>query len=417
MTDSKVLIVGAGLAGLCCARRLWQEGHPCRIVEASDEIGGRVRTDEVDGFLLDRGFQVFLTAYPEAQRVLDFDALKLRKFEPGALIRYGGKFHRFVDPWRRPRHLLATATSPVASLADKLRIARFRRRVSKLSLPQLQARPEATTIERLRGEGFSDRIIERFFRPFLGGVFLEPELATSSRKFEFVFRMFGQGDAALPAKGMQAIPGQIAATLPEGTIRTNSPVDTVQRHEVVLASGEEVGAKAVVVATEAPMAAKLLDESRQTASNSVTCVYFAAQRPPLHEAILVLNGEGDGPINNLCVPSRVAPSYAPQQQALISVTVLGHVNTDDQQLILAVRQQLADWFDGESDAWQHLRTYRLRDALPFQTRLDPVEKPVSRSDGVFVCGDYLDLASIQGAMAAGRRAAENVIRAVAIGNF
>ncbi len=412
MTDADVLVVGGGLSGLCCARHLTQQGMSCRVLECSDQIGGRIRTDSVKGFLLDRGFQVFLTAYPEAQRVLDFDLLDLRKFEPGALIYQGGRFHHFVDPWRRPRHLWATATSPVATLADKLRVARLRRRVAKQTLAQLHAATETSTLERLRRDGFSGRIIEGFFRPFLGGVFLEPELATSSRKFEFVFRMFAEGDAALPAKGMQAIPQQIGSQLPADTVLTNTAVSSVERHKVTLAGGQELGAKAVVVATEASAAAKLLGENCPSESNSVTCLYFACEQPPLHEPILVLNGEGRGPINNLCVPSQVAPSYAANQQALVSVTVLGNPDQDDPALIASVRQQLADWFGNQCLPWEHLGTYRIPRALPRQTSICPQENSAAREDGVFVCGDYLDSGSIQGAMVAGRRAAEGVLQAV-----
>ena len=213
-----VIIIGGGLAGLSCARELCARGLSCQLLEASDEIGGRVRTDALDGFLLDRGFQVFLTAYPEAQAVLDYPQLRLRRFAPGALVRYGGRFHRFTDPWRQPQHLLATLFSRVATLTDKLRIARFRRDTTRGELEGIYNRPETTTLELLRVRGFSRVIIERFFRPFLGGVFLDQQLLTSSRMCEFVFRMFATGDAALPENGMGEIPRQLAApvTAPRG---------------------------------------------------------------------------------------------------------------------------------------------------------------------------------------------------------
>jgi phytoene dehydrogenase-like protein len=190
MANPDVLIVGGGIAGLCCARRLHQSGVSCRVLESTHRVGGRACTEEFRGFRLDRGFQVLLTEYPEAQKVLNYDKLHLSRFEPGALIRYQGKFHRFVDPWRRPRHLIQTAFSPIASLADKLRVARLRGRVCRGSLEELDTRPEKTTLAKLHDEGFSDRIVERFFKPFLGGVFLENDLSTSSRKFDFVFKCF-----------------------------------------------------------------------------------------------------------------------------------------------------------------------------------------------------------------------------------
>lgn len=410
MSDPQVMIVGGGLAGLCCALRLQEAGISSQIFEASNDVGGRARTDVVDGFLLDRGFQVLLTAYPEAQQVLEYGELELARFEPGALIRYQGKFHRFVDPWRRPRHLLSTAFSPVATLGDKLRVARVRQRVGRGTLEELFAQPETTTIEALRGAGLSDRIVDCFFRPFLGGVFLDRELRTSSRMFDFVFRMFATGDAAVPARGMGAMARQIAARLPAEAIQTDSPVDKIETNSIRLASGEHIPASTIVVACEAPVAAALLGNETSTSGQGVTCLYFAADEPPIKEPILVLNGDGEGPVNNLCVPSQVSPTYAPLDQSLISVTVLG-VPSNSEELQNQVRGQLREWFGAVVDSWRHLRTYQIPYALPTQAppALSPVAKPARRTDGTFVCGDHLDTASIQGAMVSGRRAAEQII--------
>ena len=409
MSNPEVTIIGGGLSGLCCARRLHEAGVSFQLLEGSEEVGGRVRTDEVDGFLLDRGFQVLLTAYPEAQDVLDYDALNLARFAPGALVRYRGRFHRFTDPWRSPRHLFATASSPIGSLTDKLRVARLRSRVCRSSLDKLFERPETTTINALRQEGFSKRFIDSFFRPFLGGVFLEPDLNTSSRMFDFVFRMFATGNVVLPAGGIGEIARQITNKLPDENLRTGASVEAFEGTTVRLTSGEMLQAGAVVIACEAPAAAKLLVDPTPPSGRGVTCLYFAAERPPIEEPILVLNGDGVGPINNLCVPSQVTPTYAPASQALVSVTVLGLPDGDVE---ASVRKQLLDWFGPDVIAWRHLRTYRIPYALPSQAppALSPVEKSSSRGDHLFVCGDYLDTASIQGAMVSGRRAAECVMQ-------
>ena len=307
---------------------------------------------------------------------------------------------------------MATAFSSVGTLADKLRIAGLRRRVGRLTLEELYEQPEQTTAERLRDEGFSTRIIERFFRPFLGGVFLDHDLETSSRLFTFVFRMFAGGDAVLPSQGMGAMAQQLAERLPPGTVCSNSAVTQLQEHGVRLADGRQLSSKAIVVATESPAATRLLGESQPPAARSVTCLYFAAERPPVDEPILVLNGEGLGLVNNLCVPSLVAPTYAPPGAALISATVLGSPAIDDHQLESSVRQQLQEWFGNQVQTWRHLRTYRIPFALPVQTppALSPVAKSPRRQDGLWICGDYLDTASIQGAMVSGRRAADDVLR-------
>jgi phytoene dehydrogenase-like protein len=408
MADSDVLIVGGGIAGLSCALSLTERGIRCELLEASSEVGGRVSTDVVDGFLLDRGFQVLLTAYPEAQRALDLGALQLHSFEPGALVRWNGKFHRVVDPWRKPSKLLATVASPVGSLADKLRVGRLRRRVTSMPLSQLGQRPECSTIERLRNDGFSERMIERFFRPFLGGVFLERELSTSSRKFEFVFRMFAQGSVAIPAAGMQAIPRQMAAALPQGTISTGQRVERISSTEVVMEDGRIRPAKAVVVATDPRTADRLLGRDSQVSMHSVTCLYFAAEQPPEVEPILILNGESRGPINNLCVPSQVAPSYSKTGQSLISVTVLDDQSSDVQPIEDAVRDQLTEWYGPVAGQWRHLRTYKIDQAIPKQDRQPSTDTPAMTEGHIVLCGDYLNMASLQGALASGRMAAGQV---------
>jgi len=406
-----VLIIGGGLAGLCCALRLHQSGLSFQVLEASDGVGGRIRTDKVEGFLLDRGFQVLLTAYPEARRVLDYDALCLRPFYPGALIRYNGRFYRFADPWRHPIDGMKGLFSPIGSFSDKFRVRKLRRQVLSGSLQDLYHRPETTTLQALRHTGFSENMIDCFFRPFIGGVFFDPTLGVSSRMFEFGFRMFSMGDTALPSGGMGAIPEQIASRLPEESVRTGARVKSIQKEEVILHSGESIKARAVVVATEGPEAARLLGDQERPGSRSVTCVYFAADEPPFSEPLLVLNGEGKGFINSLCFPSNVASSYAPKGKSVASVTLIGVPDQSDQQLETVVRAQLIEWFGTSAEGWRHLRTYRIPHALPMQ--LPPVSDPTSRPaqirPGLFVCGEYQNVASIQWAMVSGHNGAETVI--------
>jgi phytoene dehydrogenase-like protein len=413
------LIVGAGLAGLTCARELAAAGCTSEIVEASERAGGRVATDRVEGFTLDRGFQVFLTAYPEARRALDYDALSLKPFYAGALVRSGGGFHRLADPFRHPLDAALAAFSPAGTLDDKLRVGRLRGLVARGPVESLFARPETTTAEALRREGFSGSITEQFFRPFFAGVFLERELRTSSRMFEFTFRMFAEGDAAVPSAGMGAIPEQLAASLPGGSIRLRAPVAAVQTGAVTLADGERMTADAVVVAADQAVARRLLGRTVERAnlggdggSRDAVCLYFAAERPPVAEPILILDGEGRGPVNNLCVPSAVAPSYAPAGAALVSASVVdgAAASLTDERLEEAVREQLIGWFGRDVRGWRHLRTYRIARALPEQgkvTLCTPNRTRTARR-GVYVCGDHTDTASINGAMRAGRLAAAAV---------
>ena len=417
--DKDVLIVGAGLAGLNCARRLAEGGVASRIFEASDEVGGRVRTDQLEGFLLDRGFQVFLTAYPEARRALDYERLSLRPFYSGALIRAGGEFVKFADPVRHPLDgLLTLFSSAAGTVGDKLRLGRLRLSTGEGAWEKLFRRPETTTLAALGAAGFSESLVEQFFRPFFGGVFLERELRTSSRMFEFTFRMFSSGVAALPAAGMGEIPRQLAARLAPGSVHLNAPVASVEAGAVTLASGERVAADAVVVAAGEYAAARLLGLTPTAAaapSRTAACMYFAAGESPVAEPILVLNGEGAaeaGPVNNLCVPSMVAPAYAPPGASLISVSVVGErASAVDAELEGAVREQLAGWFGAAViRGWRHLRTYRIPRALPEQSHAALADASrVRLRPGLYACGDYLDSASINGALRAGRLAAEAAI--------
>jgi phytoene dehydrogenase-like protein len=411
MPTHDVLIVGAGLAGLCCARELDRHGVSFKVVEASDGIGGRVRTDEVDGFLLDRGFQVLLTAYPEARRVLDYDALDLRSFFDGALVRFDGAFHRVADPLREPLATPQTAFSPVGTIADKLRVLKLRQSVRAPSLDALWARPEVTTRTALRERyGFSSTMLQRFFEPFLGGILLDRALGTSSRAFEFYFRMFSEGETAVPARGMQRIPEQLAAALPDHSIQLNTRVQHAAPGSITLEHGGEVEARAVVVATDGPELAYLLDRFDPPASRSVLCLYYAADEAPTGDPVLVLDGEGDGPVNNLAVMSNVSPHYAPAGQALVSVSVIGNPSQPDAEVEERVRDHLRRWYPA-AESWRHLKTYRILHAQPAQEppALSPPERPARLAEGLYVAGDHRTNASINGAMISGRRAAEAVL--------
>jgi phytoene dehydrogenase-like protein len=405
-----VLIIGGGLAGLCCARTLQEKSVSFQIVEAEDGIGGRVRTDEVDGFLLDRGFQVLLTAYPEAKRALDYGRLDLKPFAPGAISWYAGRMNKLIDPWRTPGAWKEALRSEFGSLSDKVRIARLRSRLKKSSIEQIFAGPDRSTREALEAAHFSQQMIQRFFRPFLGGILLDGGLKSSSRMYEFVFKMLSEGDVAVPSRGMGAIPAQLAERIPADAVRLNARVEELHENELKLVGGEILRARAIVVAAEGPSAARLIGEV-EPASRSVTCFYYAVEEPPLMEPLLVLNGDGAGPVNNFAVMSRVVPSYAPPGKHLVSTTVLGTHKLTDVQLSGFVIAQMKNWFGKVASTWQFLRGYYLTHAQPQQYpgALEPPQRPVRVRPGVYVCGDHRDNASIQGAMVSGRRAAEAVI--------
>jgi phytoene dehydrogenase-like protein len=407
-----VLVVGAGLAGLSCARFLRQHGLSVQVLEASDGVGGRVRTDVVDGFRLDRGFQVLLTAYPEAARVLDYAALDLHAFYPGALVRSGGEFYRVADPMRDIGGGLRTLATPIGSIKDKSKVAQLRLKLTARPIERLWQEPETSTVNYLRKAGFSQQMIDRFFRPFFGGVFLEPDLRTSSRLFAFLFRMFATGETAVPGQGMGVISQQLASRLPAGVVRLNTLVEAVEPGVVTLAGGERLTAQVVVVATDGPEAARLLDGAIEPVPmNGATTLYFATDHAPTTEPILIMTADEDGPVNDLAIMSSVAPAYAPPGKVLIAANIIGVPDQDDAALETAARHQLTDWFGDVVVGWRLLRVYRIPRALPAEPppALTPPERPVRVRPGLFVCGDHRDNGSINGALVSGRRAAEAVL--------
>jgi phytoene dehydrogenase-like protein len=413
-----VVIVGAGLAGLSCAKAIHRSGRSVLVLESSDRVGGRVRTDEVDGFTLDHGFQVLLTAYPACRELLDYEALDLKRFEPGALIRASGKFAVLSDPWRAPRKAFSTALSPVGSFLDKLRIAKLRWQSRRGSLEDLYKRAESLTLERLKDFGFSDAMIDSFFVPFLGGVFLDESLGTSSRMLEFVMRMFAEGDIAIPSQGMAAIPKQLAESLPSASVRLRSTVTCVESDHVILSDGEEIHANHVVVATESNAAAKLLNlPALATPWSGTTTMYFASNSIVEAQPMLMLRGDERGPIQSATVLNRIAPSYAPTGQTLLSVSVAEHVSKpnvccDLSSRVASVREQLARWFPVEAN-WRLLQTYRIPFGLPRNSLrgiMNPENlRPLGVPTGVRICGDHCETPSIQGAMNSGLRVAKDIL--------
>ena len=408
MAQPDVLIIGAGLAGINCARKLLKAGVSFQMVEASDAVGGRMRTDRVDGFILDRGFHVLLTSFPEALENLDYERLGLASFDTGALVRYHGDFHRVVDPWRVRGHLISNLLNPIGSFPDKLRMGKLRSHVLRTPLEKILLAHETTTMQALARRRFSRRITERFFRPFLGGVFLDTKMSVSSRWFEYVFRMFAEGEAALPKNGIQSIPEQLAEVLPPDSIAFNRRVASLDGNNVVFSDGERMKPEAIVVSVEGPEAARLLHYEKPVLSRNCICYYFLAKEPPVTEPMLVLSGSTRGPVNNLASMEVVQPSYAPKGESLISVTVVGNPSRDEDTLRKMVRGQLKRWFGLVVQEWKLLRLYRIEHALPVIYPMETNQSARIRP-GVYTAGDHRSTPSFQGAMESGRRAAESLL--------
>ncbi len=395
-----IVVVGAGLAGLAAAKEAAGEGHQVTVLEASDGPGGRVRTDLVDGFRLDRGFQILLAAYPEATRTLDYETLDLQPFSPGALVRWDGRFHRVADPFRQPLGLWSTLTAPIGSPVDKARILAFRRAVGRGNLADLWRRPETTARRRLQDAGFSDTIIERFLGPLFSGITLDAELGGSSRVLEFVFRMLGAGDAVIPANGMGSIADQLAGGLPSDTLRLSCPVRSVEPGKVTLEDGETIAGDRIIVATDQNEASRLAG-TPDRGWRGVTSVWLSAVEPPTTDPILMLNGSGSGPINSVAVMSEVSSAYAPANRSLI----VASAPTITAGLVDDVRGQLEDWFGPAASGWDVLRVDEIEHAQPVHQPGHDRAGALATEGGIFVCGDHVRDPSINGALGSGRAAA------------
>jgi protoporphyrinogen oxidase len=409
-TKIDTLIIGAGLSGLTAARVLKLAGRKVKIIEASDGPGGRVRTDEVNGFLLDRGFQVFLTAYPEAKHFLDYKALDLKPFSPGSIILTNSGIDEIGDPLREASSLIRTLKSPVGTLSDKFRLLLLRLKLAGISIDEIFSKKETTTLEYLSAVGFGKKIISDFFAPFMSGIYLEQNLDTSSRMFEFVFKMFSESDTAIPAKGMGMIPRQLASDLSVEELILNERAISIDGNKVQTASGNVFEASTILIATTADCI-PVPFQRRLIKKKSVTCMYFSADQAPYQKALIALNAIPNRLVNNLAVMSNISSCYAPEGKSLISVSLSGNEQFIKQdELELKVKEELKIWFKECSD-WVPIKTYEIPYALPDNSHVinDILPSSIRINYSTFICGDHLLNGSINAAMKSGRIAAEAML--------
>ena len=405
-----VIIIGAGLAGLAAAITLKGAGKTIQLIEASDDIGGRVRTDTFQGYQLDRGFQVLLTAYPETKRFVDYKRLDLQNFKPGAMILNQDGSTIIGDPLRDPGALFETLLSPAGTLIDKLRMLRLKIKLAGSSIDQIFERKEITTLAYLDKEGFSQTMMQQFFTPFMTGIFLEDQLKTSSRMFEFVFKMFSEGDTALPAGGMGMITKQLGESLSPEEVVLNEKVTGVENGMVMTSSGHTYQAKSVLLATDLPGIPAAF-KTPNIGRHSVLNLYFTADKAPFLKPLIALNSRPGKTFNSIAVMNAIAPTYAPAEKSLLSVSVVRpYQEILEPGMANAVLSEMSFWYP-EATNWQHLKTYAIDYALPNDDKVINTRayQAFKLKSDVFICGDHLLNGSINAALKSGRLAAEAII--------
>ena len=402
LSSPEFVVVGAGLAGLTAAKVLSQSGREVLLLEKSDGVGGRVRTDQYKDFLLDRGFQVLLTAYPELPKHLNLSLLRLHSFESGATIFSDGHFSKVGDPFRNVSSIMSTAFTKTIGMQDKIKLLKLRNSLIGRKKIYFQQKDDKRILETFEELGFTSKAINSFFKPLVGGIQLDPSLSGSTRLCFLVLKMLFIGDAAIPSRGMGAISEQLSKQINESSIRLTSTVDKVEGKKVILESGESFLPSNLIIATEGPATAKLLGQESPL-SRSVSCIYFSAPQAPSSSKAILLNGEKNGPALNVAIMSNISPSYSKNGKALIAVAIPDTIKTDSMENILI---QMRKWFGDSVDSWEHIKTYSIEHGQPDLRPGDPFRKSIKNSEGVYICGDHRDTPSIQGALVSGRRAAE-----------
>lgn len=402
---NKPIIIGAGISGLVAAIELEKAGYAPTILEASNTVGGRVKTTDYDGIPLDHGFQVLLTDYPEAQAYLDYKELDLLRFSPGSVIYKQGKAQRIGDPQRDFSFALSTLLADVGTLRDKILILRLSRKLKTKSLEHIFSEAEKSTLQYLKDVGFSSKIIENFFQPFFAGIFLEDRLDTSSRMFEFVYKMFSTGNASIPSNGIETIPKQLASKLLKTTIRLNTPVERIENLNIILKNGEILNADSILIATD-PSA--VISNYQKPAVEWKSCYnfYFKTETPRLKETIIGLLPGANTLVNNFHFLNDVFGSKP--NHNILSVTVVNSQGISQDEMVSNVRKELQELCNIKAD--ELIASFHIKKALPNICDLvyEPTLEEVRLTKGIYTCGDHLANGSLNAAMASGRVAARKI---------
>lgn len=403
-----VIIIGAGLSGLSAAYHLQSKGYSVAVFEASGKVGGRCKSDYIDGFILDRGVHFFQKAFSESRTAFDYRTLRMESIYPGVMLHYNHNFHLVTNPVKKIGDSLSLAFLPFMTFKDKMKMGSFLTYLMANTEENFKKLKDISTRAFLESRGFSQKLIESFFKPLNQAIFLDNSLSTSAYIFASMMKNFSFEESAIPAYGIGSIAVQLSEKLEDNTVKLHSRVKQIFDDGIELTTGEFIAAKSVIVSIPPHEIEKTIPEYKTDISfNHVTCMYFATKTPPVNSPILLLNGENQGIVNHVFVPSTIQPSYAPPGSHLVSVTLNTSEYHEDDELIDNVLNELIDWFGIKVNDWVHLKTYHIPHALPNIQSFHEYQYHEERN-GVFFCGDYLSYGSVNNAVSSGKSVADAV---------
>lgn len=403
MSEKKIVIIGAGVSGLVAAINLEEAGYKPIIYDKNDRVGGRVQTDYIDGNTYDKGFQILLPNYPAVQKYLDIDLLHLKYFTSGAFVFKKGYQSKLGNPNRDFDLLFSTLFSKLASFSDKLKILKLARKLNKKSFDEIFKSESTSTLEYLKSHGFSDQVIDNFFKPFYAGIFLEEHLRTSSRMFEFTFKLFSKAKAGIPEKGIQAIPNQLANRLKNTTFHFNTSIDKVVDNKVSLKDGSNFEADFIIIATD-PSALISNLKNQQSDWKSVDNLYFEVENRVINLPMIGLIAEPGALINNIHYLT-----LASKKTQILSVSVIKSHDLSKEELVKLVEKELKEIC--EIEPVKLLKHYKIGQALPdiLDVNYQIPHTETKLKDNIFLAGDVLSNGSLNAAMLNGESAARAVI--------
>lgn len=399
-----VAIIGAGLAGLSCAKELKRNNINFHIFEASESVGGRVKTDNIDGFLLDRGFQLYNPSYSEGIKILDYEKLNLKSFTPGIAIRDNSKLRVIVDPFRSTEFKFNFLTQTPGSIREKLGLISYFLKYLIQSDAQIAISKDISSLEALNSSKINKKLLNKVLKPFLQGVFLESNLATSRKFLDSVLKTFLKGTPCVPEKGMQQIPLQLAESIGFENITFNSKVEKLHENTIYM-NNREIKTKKIVVATDPLQAISWLNLPTKQ-MNSVTTWYFKADQEVANLLnslpILFVDGQNLGPLTNAVVLTNASKTYAPKGEVLVSASSIYPFENSS---IDEVKNHCAKLFGVNTTEWELIKKYEIKEALPQMYPPFTLIDSNKITDDLYVCGDHRATSSINGAFLSGRNAA------------